>query len=119
MSAIRPNLDDRRSTRAERIAQLLERRRTSVLESVELRNLAELKAQGGRDVLLEGVRPSATVNEVVAMAMSELRLPPNVDWNLRDDATSRLLPEQQPIGDIAQQASPHVKVTMQPDAGLG
>jgi hypothetical protein len=74
---------------------------------------------GQQQVLLEGVRPSATVNEVVAMAMSELRLPPNVDWNLRDDATSRLLPEQQPIGDIATQASPHVKVTMQPDAGLG
>ena len=34
-------------------------------------------------------------------------------------ATSRLLPEQQPISDIAKEASPHVKVTMQPDAGLG
>ena len=74
---------------------------------------------GHAQVLLENVRASATVNEIVAMAMSELRLPPNVDWNLRDDTTSRLLPEQQPIGEVAKDASPHVKVTMQPDAGLG
>ena len=74
---------------------------------------------GQQQVLLENVRPNATVNEIVAMAMSELRLPPNVDWNLRDDATSRLLPEQQPIGDVAKDAGAPVKVTMQPDAGLG
>lgn len=73
---------------------------------------------GQQHVLLEGVRPTATVNEVVAMAMTELRLPPNVDWNLRDDVTSRLLPEQQSIGDVAKE-NPHVKVTLQPDAGLG
>lgn len=74
---------------------------------------------GQQQVLLEGVRPSATVNEIVAMALSEMQLPPNIDWDLRDESSSRLLPEKQQLGDVAGQQSPHVRVTMQPNAGLG
>ena len=74
---------------------------------------------GQQQVRLEGVQPSATANEIVAMAMSELRLPPNLVFNLRDNATSRLVSESQAIGDIAAKEVPHVRVTMQPDAGLG
>jgi len=74
---------------------------------------------GQQAVTLEGLTPTATAQEVVAMAMSSLRLPPNLVFNLRDNATSRLLPENQSIGDIAAKENPHVRVTMQPDAGLG
>ena len=74
---------------------------------------------GQQTMLLEGIRPTATVNEIVARAMSEMRLPDEVEWNLRHEETSRLLPQQQRIGEIAREASPNVRVTMQPDAGLG
>ena len=74
---------------------------------------------GQQQVLLEGVRPSATAEEVVAMALSAMQLPPNIDWDLRDETTSRLLPQKQAIGEFARGTAPHVRVTMQPDAGLG
>jgi hypothetical protein len=74
---------------------------------------------GQQAVRLDNVPPTATADEVVAMAASELRLPPTVTYNLRHDATSRLLPEKQSIADLAEEEAPHVKVTMQPDAGLG
>jgi hypothetical protein len=74
---------------------------------------------GQQTMLLEGIRSSATVNEILSRAMSEMRLPDEVEWNLRDEETSRLLPSQQRIGDVAREVSPHVRVTMQPDAGLG
>jgi hypothetical protein len=74
---------------------------------------------GQQQVLLEGVRPTATVNEIMARAMSEFRLPPHLAFNLREHTTSRLLPDEQPIGEVAGEEAPHVRVTMQPDAGLG
>lgn len=74
---------------------------------------------GQQSVRLDGLQETATAAEVVAMAQSELRLPPGVAYALRDDVTSRLLPEQQPMADVAREAEPHVRVTMQPDAGLG
>lgn len=74
---------------------------------------------GQQQVLLEGVRPTITASEIVAMSLSEMHLPPNIDWDLRDEASSRLLPEKEQIGDVAGETSPHVRVTMQPNAGLG
>jgi hypothetical protein len=74
---------------------------------------------GQQSVRLDGVQESATAGEVVAMAVSELRLPTTVDYALRHDLTSRLLPEGQSMADVAGQAEPHVQVTLQPDAGLG
>jgi hypothetical protein len=74
---------------------------------------------GHQQVKLEGIRPTVTVKEIVAMAVSEMQLPPNIDWDLRDDNSSRLLPEQQQVGKVARQESPHVRATMQPNAGLG
>ena len=74
---------------------------------------------GQQQVVLDGVRPTATSKEIVAMALSKMQLPPNIDWDLRDESSSRLLPEKQQFGDVAKQESPHVRVTMQPNAGLG
>jgi hypothetical protein len=74
---------------------------------------------GQQSVRLDGVQESATAGEVVAMAASELRLPPSVSYALRHDVTSRLLPEGQTMADVAGEEEPHVRVTMQPDAGLG
>ena len=74
---------------------------------------------GQRSVLLEGLRMSATVEEIRGRAMSELRLPPDVDWNVRHTSSGRLLQEEQRVRDFAGESAPHVEVTMQPDAGLG
>ena len=74
---------------------------------------------GQQQVVLEGVRPTATAGEVMARALSEMQLPPNIDWDLRDEDSSRLLNEKQAVGEVADEKSPHVRVTMQPNAGLG
>ncbi|MBI3469185.1 MAG: hypothetical protein HY000_39785 [Planctomycetes bacterium] len=74
---------------------------------------------GQQSVLLEGLRPSATVTEVVNRAKAELKLNDGVDWNLREERSSRLMSERQRIGDVAGETSPHARFTMQPDAGLG
>jgi hypothetical protein len=70
-------------------------------------------------VLLEGVRRSATAGEIRTRALNELLLPADVDWNLRDERTGRLLQEKQRLEEFAPIGSPHVELTMQPDAGLG
>lgn len=72
---------------------------------------------GHRSIFLEGLRSSATVAEIRARAASELRLTEEVDWNVRDDRTGRLLQEELRLQDFA--ADTQVTLTMQPDAGLG
>ena len=74
---------------------------------------------GQRSVILEGLRASATVEEVRARAMSELKLPDDVDWNLRHDQTGRLLPDDHRLHQLADGQESSVELTMQPDAGLG
>ncbi len=74
---------------------------------------------GQHQVMLEGVRPSTTANEILAMALAELQLPPNIDWDLRDETTSRLLTEKQPMSGLVTEEAPQVRLTMQPNAGLG
>lgn len=73
---------------------------------------------GQRSVTLNGIRPTATANDVAAMAVSSLRLPPSIKWDLREEKTSRLLPPTQPIGEVADESVPNVRVAVQPDAGL-
>jgi hypothetical protein len=74
---------------------------------------------GHHSVLLEGLRTSATMAEVRARAQAELRLPSDIDWNLRHDRTGRLLQETQRLGEFTEQGSPHIEFTLQPDASLG
>jgi hypothetical protein len=69
--------------------------------------------------LLESVRPTATAAEIRKRAQNELPLPADVDWNLRDERTGRLLQDAQQLRDFAPLGSPHIQLTLQPDAGLG
>lgn len=50
--------------------------------------------------------------------MSELRLTKEVDWNVRQDRTGRLLHEEQRLEELAE-SDTQITLTMQPDAGLG
>jgi hypothetical protein len=74
---------------------------------------------GQQEVVLPRVKRSARPREVAAMAASSMSLPPNVQWALRDDASSRLLNDEDALGAFAAQDEPSVRLTLQPDASLG
>jgi hypothetical protein len=74
---------------------------------------------GHRNVLLEDVKSSDTMTTIRARAMSELRLTEEVDWNVRDDRSGRLLREDQRLDEVIDEDESQVTLTMQPDAGLG
>lgn len=71
-----------------------------------------------RSVILEGLRPSASMAEIKARAMSELHLP-ELDWNLRHDQSGRLLQDSGRLEDLLGEPGSQVVLVMQPDAGLG
>ncbi len=85
-----------------------------VYRTVEVRD-----PSGHNSVILEGLSSSATIAEVRSRAQSELRLPSEVPWNLRDDRTGRLLHDSQRLNDFIGEDSTMVELTMQPDASLG
>jgi hypothetical protein len=91
----------------------------NVLESDATISAEIREPNGQRSVLLEQLRGSATTAELKARAQSELRLEAEVDWNLRDDRTGRILRDDQRVGEFADRLEPRVRLTMQPDAGLG
>ena len=74
---------------------------------------------GHRHVVLEGLRASATVPEIRARAIAALHLPSDVDWNVRQDRTGRLLREEQRLREFVDEDAPQAELTMQPDASLG
>lgn len=96
------------------IAVAPERGRQAPFMTVRVRD-----PNGHRQVVLEGVRPSATVPEIRARAIAALRLPSDVDWNLRQDRTGRLLREEQRLNEFVDDDEPQAELTMQPDASLG
>ena len=73
---------------------------------------------GHHSVVLEGLRRTATVAEIRARAQSELRLDTEVQWNVRQDRTGRLLQDDQRLEEFAEPEG-LVTLKMQPDAGLG
>jgi len=73
---------------------------------------------GHQQVVLEGIQATVTAKDVTHMAISSMQLPPNVTWDLRDEKTSRLLSENQSMGELADEMSPTVQLQLQPDAGL-
>ncbi len=91
---------------------------TSVLTPDGLISAEIHEPNGQRSVVLENLSGSATTAELKARAQSELRLESDVDWNLRDNRTGRLLRDDQQLLDFAE-SKPRVELTMQPDAGLG
>jgi hypothetical protein len=74
---------------------------------------------GHRSVVLEDLRMSATVPEIRARAVAALRLQPDIDWNIRQDRTGRLLRDEQQLRELADESAPQTELTMQPDATLG
>ena len=87
---------------------------TGVFKTVEVNG-----PNGRQSVLLEGLRASATAAEIKHRAHAELSLDDDVDWNLRDNRTGRLLLDDQRLSEFSDESSPHVELTMQPDAALG
>lgn len=73
---------------------------------------------GHRSVVLEGLRASASVVEIKSRAMAALNLEADVDWNVRQDSTGRLLREAQRLEEFARLGA-QAELTMQPDASLG
>ena len=74
---------------------------------------------GHRSVELEGLRATTSAAEIRARAIAALRLPTDVDWNLRQDRTGRLLREDQRLHEFVDVDEPQAELTMQPDAALG
>ncbi len=74
---------------------------------------------GHRSVILEGLRASATVTEIRARAIAALNLPSDLDWNVRQDNTGRLLREDQRLGEFSDDNRQQAELTMLPDAALG
>jgi hypothetical protein len=92
---------------------------TQVQEEREVLHTVQVRDPNGhRSVFLEGLTSSTSVSEIRARAMSELRLTKEVDWNVRQDRTGRLLHEEQRLEELAE-SDTQITLTMQPDAGLG
>ena len=74
---------------------------------------------GHRRVELRGLNASTTAAEIRARSIAALRLPSDVDWNLRQDETGRLLREEQRLREFVNDDQTQAELTMQPDAALG
>ena len=85
-----------------------------IFESVEVRD-----PSGQRRAVLGPLSSSTTMAEVRARALSQLRLPEQVDWNLRCECTGRLLNDQQRLDNLTVDDHTQVTLTLQPDASLG
>ena len=74
---------------------------------------------GQRRIKLGRLSSSTTVAEVRARALSQLRLPEQVEWNLRCDRTGRLLNDQQQLGNVTVDGCTRAELSLQPEAALG
>ncbi len=72
---------------------------------------------GQETLLLGSLPPDTQAADVLGISRSRLETPPDVDFMLRDSASSTLLRADQPIGDVAREGK--VSLRMQPDARLG
>ena len=64
----------------------------------------------------ENVQGSLPVSAVASSVASEMQLPANVPWGLRNDDTSEFLDDGKPIGE---QIEPGSRVTVTPKTHLG
>jgi len=85
-----------------------------MFESVEVRD-----PSGQRRVRLGPLSASTTMAEVRARALSQLRLPEQVEWNLRCERTGRLLNDQQRLDNLTVDGCTRAEVSLQPEASLG
>ena len=87
-------------------------------ERETLRTIQVRDPNGHRSIFLEGLTSSVTIAEIRARAKSALRLTEEVDWNVRDERSGRLLQEDQRLAELTN-SDTQVTLRMQPDAGLG
>jgi hypothetical protein len=85
-----------------------------MFESVEVRD-----PSGQRRVSLGPLTSSTTMAEVRARALSQLRLPEQVEWNLRCERTGRLLHDQQRLHNLTVDGCTRAEFSLQPEASLG
>ena len=83
---------------------------------VGLLDLEAADVTGTQTVAARGVQYSALAGSVARALAASMRLPENVPWALRDDATSAFLDDDRPIG---AQVAPNAKVTVTPKTHLG
>jgi hypothetical protein len=81
-----------------------------------LLDLEAADVTGTQTVVARDVQYSALAGSVARALAASMRLPPEVPWALRDDATSAFLDDDRPIGD---QVAPNAKVTVTPKTHLG
>lgn len=72
---------------------------------------------GHRTVTLRDLDPDTPALDLLGYSKTSLGLPPDVEWQLRDNATARIVRPNQPIGAVARQGK--ADLTAQPDAHLG
>ena len=72
---------------------------------------------GQQHMEIHDVDPATPVADIIGASRVQMALLPSVEWQLRDELTSRLLRRDQPIGDVASEG--RVELTVQPDARLG
>ena len=72
---------------------------------------------GFQRLRLNRIKKSTQVSELIGMSRASFQLPPEVEWQLRDSRTSRLLRQDQPVGDVAREGL--ADLTLQPDVRLG
>ncbi len=72
---------------------------------------------GLRAMEVSDIQPSTATSEVAAALAARLDLPTNVPWGLRSSRTSRVLDDDEPIGEqIAQEGE---RVSVMPKTHLG
>ena len=72
---------------------------------------------GQQRIRIKDVRPTTPVSDLIGISKSRLALPPVVDFQMRDNLSSRLLNNDQEIGEVAREGK--AKLTLQPDIRLG
>ena len=82
----------------------------------ELLSFEAADVTGMQSVTARDVQASARTGAVARALAARMRLPENVPWALRDDATSAFLDDDRPIGE---QLGPNAKVTVTPKTHLG
>lgn len=72
---------------------------------------------GQQRVRFNNVAPETPIEDLLGLSKTKLSLPPVVDWWLRDNASARLLRNDEVVGDVAREGK--VDLTLQPDVRLG
>jgi len=79
-------------------------------------NFVAYDVTGHHSVDAKDIQSSLPVSAVASSLASQMHLPDNVPWGLRDDATSLFLDDAMPIGEAVK---PDARLTITPKTHLG